>query len=522
MSSEVFTRRFYKHHSNEMYVNEVIPDPSKDEVFVYELPELDVPDAVIMPVFNATYGTLNRYSMTPNLEDFGVPFFIVLTKEDESDYDKIYDKIRQKYVQFSDAPELKLSRAEQQHQEGRSDEEEDLPDEQDAMQDVSDEEESYPPLEPVSPPALVTLRVQPYRRTFVRYPQQQDDLELPTSLNKSETLLDLKDYLQPKPERITTVSPSPMESVHNQLVTPPVSDSGDPFADQRRSSSASATVFNESESLRHAQETSPLAMEDDDRNLVESPAMEQSPSEMLDISDSDGDLPPALTASQLVERFSRGAAPSPAIDSPPPAYSSFHDGEEDDDVVPRLFKFGDALVCEWSGPAYSHVFQNPLYTTDWETFTRWVDPSPPPPVLTARQKRNIDLEDCLHEFAREEQLGENDEWWCPKCKAHRQAKKTLVLWRVPDIFVIHLKRFSANRSFRDKLDNLVEFPLTELDLTDRVGDKTWIEEERGGERMVYDLFAVDNHFGGLAGGHYTAYAKNFVDEKWYYFDGLHL
>jgi len=35
---------------------------------------------------------------------------------------------------------------------------------------------------------------------------------------------------------------------------------------------------------------------------------------------------------------------------------------------------------------------------------------------------------------------------------------------------------------------------------------------------VYDLFAVDEHMGGLGGGHYRAYAKNEVDEQWYHFD----
>lgn len=30
------------------------------------------------------------------------------------------------------------------------------------------------------------------------------------------------------------------------------------------------------------------------------------------------------------------------------------------------------------------------------------------------------------------------------------------------------------------------------------------------KKVFYDLYAVSNHFGGLGGGHYTAYAKNKV------------
>ncbi|KAG8436187.1 hypothetical protein GDO86_007333 [Hymenochirus boettgeri] len=35
---------------------------------------------------------------------------------------------------------------------------------------------------------------------------------------------------------------------------------------------------------------------------------------------------------------------------------------------------------------------------------------------------------------------------------------------------------------------------------------------------MYDLVAVSNHYGGMGGGHYTAYAKNQEKNQWYYFD----
>lgn len=33
---------------------------------------------------------------------------------------------------------------------------------------------------------------------------------------------------------------------------------------------------------------------------------------------------------------------------------------------------------------------------------------------------------------------------------------------------------------------------------------------------TYELYAISNHFGGLGGGHYTAYGKN--NGEWYEFD----
>ena len=42
------------------------------------------------------------------------------------------------------------------------------------------------------------------------------------------------------------------------------------------------------------------------------------------------------------------------------------------------------------------------------------------------------------------------------------------------------------------------------------------------EPLVYDLFAVDEHIGGLGGGHYYAYAQNHLDGKWYHFEDSHV
>lgn len=130
-----------------------------------------------------------------------------------------------------------------------------------------------------------------------------------------------------------------------------------------------------------------------------------------------------------------------------------------------------------------------------------------------RRKNGVTLNDCLDEFGKAEILSENDAWYCPRCKEHRRASKTLELWTAPDILVVHLKRFSSQGRLRDKLDVAVDFPVEGLDLTNRVAS----QEE--GKSPIYDLFAVDNHYGGLGGGHYTAFAKNFYDGKWYEYNG---
>jgi len=65
---------------------------------------------------------------------------------------------------------------------------------------------------------------------------------------------------------------------------------------------------------------------------------------------------------------------------------------------------------------------------------------------------------------KEEKLEKENEWYCPQCKEHKQAKKKFDLWKLPDVLIIHLKRFSYNSFFREKIDSLVDFPLELLSL----------------------------------------------------------
>ena len=186
-----------------------------------------------------------------------------------------------------------------------------------------------------------------------------------------------------------------------------------------------------------------------------------------------------------------------------------------------LIRLGEGIVVDWTEAAWDLVYGGSAYersdkgTPTYSNLERLSDP-----VLDAkkrsrvqRRKNGITLDDCLDEFEKEEILSENDTWYCPRCKEHRRASKKFELWKTPDILVVHLKRFSSSGYRRDKLDVLVSFPIEDLDLTPRVVDQS------EGKQEVYDLIAVDDHWGGLGGGHYTAFAKNFVDGKWYEYNG---
>ncbi|XP_030667641.1 ubiquitin carboxyl-terminal hydrolase 4 isoform X3 [Nomascus leucogenys] len=128
-----------------------------------------------------------------------------------------------------------------------------------------------------------------------------------------------------------------------------------------------------------------------------------------------------------------------------------------------------------------------------------------------KKKTTMALRDCIELFTTMETLGEHDPWYCPNCKKHQQATKKFDLWSLPKILVVHLKRFSYNRYWRDKLDTVVEFPIRGLNMSEFVCNLS-------ARPYVYDLIAVSNHYGAMGVGHYTAYAKNKLNGKWYYFD----
>ena len=188
-----------------------------------------------------------------------------------------------------------------------------------------------------------------------------------------------------------------------------------------------------------------------------------------------------------------------------------------------LVRPGEAIVLDWNPEACESLFEDgdPSQSemrgvNTWNQVKHFPDEELKTKRKLRQQRKNngVALDECLDEFGKMETLSENNAWYCPKCKEHRQANKKFELWKVPDILVIHFKRFSSNRNFRDKLELFVDYPIEGLDLSERV------VMNEDGKSMVYDLIGVDNHYGGLGGGHYTAVAQNFFNQQWYDYNGM--
>lgn len=161
----------------------------------------------------------------------------------------------------------------------------------------------------------------------------------------------------------------------------------------------------------------------------------------------------------------------------------------------------------------------------------------------------VTLEECFELYTKEEILGAEDAWHCPYCNKKQEVVKKLGLWTLPDILVIHLKRFRQQSRQRStsKLTMLVDFPLYGFDMTPHlahgsvqnnntnvvtIGGIGWPKLSpwkkprprthnniQKYDENVYDLYAICNHHGqDLQGGHYTAYCRNPYDTQWYSFD----
>lgn len=142
-----------------------------------------------------------------------------------------------------------------------------------------------------------------------------------------------------------------------------------------------------------------------------------------------------------------------------------------------------------------------------------IDESAPSKAIVSGNlgKESISLAECIDAYTVEETLTEQNAWYCPSCKEFKCASKKFDIYSVPKVLIVHLKRFQYSRLYRDKIDTFVDFPTENFDIS------RWVigPQGRAENPIVYDLYGISNHMGGLGGGHYTAYIRNHIDGKWY-------
>lgn len=481
-SAEVFSNRFYKSHDNGDAVDEL---GESDKTFLYELPIPDFTTSsthVVFPVFSMLESA-QSYSSYGRLGLIGHPMMVAVTKEEANNPDAVYAAVAHQASRYT-TTSLYTS---------KEDEEDEEDEDKDDIKDDTPMSSELPSLEEIKVPKSGMFKLgffappPPSRyRSMARA-----TLYAPTQMPSWSDIQDIYQRVAPQ-ERDS--SPEPDEHMHDY--------DGLRAGHYRRTSSPSTnSSWNGGRARVPQPDEDDLSESEDAATLTVRSTLRRG--RVLTEDDDE-------EAEEEEVTLSRKAVP----------------------VEPAV-RQGDMIFCMWER-SWKESISNDKYHYSVHGASS-LDPSSGPralwddrakeivdPVLmeelanSKNGKKTITLEDCLMEYTKEEQLGEEDLWYCPNCKKHQQATKKLDIWRLPDILVVHLKRFSHTRAWRDKIDAFVDFPIHGLDLS----GKALKEEDRN--ENVYDLYGVSNHMGGLGGGHYTAYAKNEKLDQWYNFDDSHV
>lgn len=134
---------------------------------------------------------------------------------------------------------------------------------------------------------------------------------------------------------------------------------------------------------------------------------------------------------------------------------------------------------------------------------------PLPP--SSNKKQSATLKECFDLYTSKERLTGENQWYNEKTSEKQDVDKNIIFFKLPEVLVVDLKRFSNSVK---KNQMLVEFPIDDLNLCEYV---------QGYDKYTYfyELYGVCNHSGSTIGGHYTSYVRN-ANGKWYHYNDTHI
>jgi ubiquitin carboxyl-terminal hydrolase 8 len=137
-----------------------------------------------------------------------------------------------------------------------------------------------------------------------------------------------------------------------------------------------------------------------------------------------------------------------------------------------------------------------------------------------------DIRECLRSYCQEEMLSGDEEWKCPCCKCQREASKRISITRLPQVLVIHFKRFSASKTeSARKVHTPIEFPLYGLNMEPYMPKARMntasddVPDPAVTPPFQYDAYAVLRHLGQTGNsGHYVSLVRDAARGCWRKFD----
>ena len=123
---------------------------------------------------------------------------------------------------------------------------------------------------------------------------------------------------------------------------------------------------------------------------------------------------------------------------------------------------------------------------------------------------NILLKDCLELFISNENVQEDDTWYCSICKKLQKSKQKLQIYKPPNYLIILLKRYNFKKNYGniyygEKNNTFITYEINNFDIREYI-----VGPEK--DKAIYDLYGVIEHYGTMNQGHYTAICKN--NDKW--------
>ena len=123
------------------------------------------------------------------------------------------------------------------------------------------------------------------------------------------------------------------------------------------------------------------------------------------------------------------------------------------------------------------------------------------------------LEQSLHNYVSKREINSNDKLYCNECKGDVSPLEQTSVVFPPNVLIVQLKTNPNLQSYSS--ETRYEFPLV-LDF------KRFVENFDQNIDLKYDLIAISNYSGNSYSGHYTAYAKNYLDQQWYHFNASYV
>ncbi len=138
------------------------------------------------------------------------------------------------------------------------------------------------------------------------------------------------------------------------------------------------------------------------------------------------------------------------------------------------------------------------------------------PKSSTAMTHRAQLARCFEDFVKEERITSDEGFRCARCRRAVPICKRSVLWRLPPVLIVHLKRFHCSTWRKEKLDTLIEFDLGNFALKPYCGESSMMRivtaniDHGSAKNPVYALYGVINHVGSLYYGHYTAYRTQII------------